>query len=205
MNFLVPFLKSFLFVTLMHPFLVGCQTKISARPLSEATKSRVLSTKGEYILAPLDEVKITSVGDATFSGIYAISEDGTIQLPLAGNIIIGNNTIASALDVVTKAVSPFLKDPNFSLTLASKKSYRAFFGGEVTRIGMIVLDSQTNLLSAISLAGGLTPYATGRIVVIRKASNGKAKRYAVPYRDLENGIENYDNFYVERGDFIIAE
>lgn len=185
--------------------LAGCQTPISAFPLSQAPKAQLLSPQGEYILGVLDEVKITAVGESTFDGIYTISEGGSIQLPLAGNVQIAKKTLASALESVTKAVAPFLKNPSLSLALVSKKSYRTYYGGEFTRVGMIVLDSPTNLISAISLAGGLTPYATGRIVIIRKTSEGKSKRFAVLYKDLENGINNYDDFIVDRGDFIFAE
>lgn len=190
---------------LLGSLLTGCKTSISALPLSLAPKPQLLSPQGEYILDTLDEVKITAIGESTFDGVYTISESGHIQLPLAGNVPIGKKTLSSALEMVTKAAAPFLKKPSLSLTLASKKSYRTFYGGELTRIGMIVLDSPTNLMSAISLAGGLTPYATGRIVVIRKTSDGKTKRFAVLYKDLGNGLKDYDAFIVDRGDFIYAE
>ncbi len=190
---------------LLATMISGCQTSISALPLSQAPRAQILSPQGDYILGPLDEVKIAAVGESTFDGIYTISEDGNIQLPLAGSVQIAKKKLSSALEVVTKAAAPFLKKPNLSLTLASKKSYRTFYAGELTRVGMIVLDSPTNLLSAISLAGGLTPYASGRIVVIRKASDGKTHRFAVLYKDLQNGLKDYDSFLVDRGDFIIAE
>ncbi|MEI8026068.1 MAG: polysaccharide biosynthesis/export family protein [Pseudomonadota bacterium] len=185
--------------------LAGCQTSILALPLSQAPKAQILTPQGDYILGPLDEVKIATVGGSTLDGVYTISEDGNIPLPLAGNVQIAKKTLSSALETITNAAAPFLKKPSLSLTLASKKSYRTFYGGELTRVGMIVLDSPTNLLSAISLAGGLTPYATGRIVVIRKASDGKTRRFAVLYKELQNGLKDYDSFIVDRGDFIIAE
>jgi polysaccharide export outer membrane protein len=190
---------------LLGCLITSCKTSISALPLSLAPKPQLLSPQGEYILDTLDEVKITAIGESTFDGVYTISESGHIQLPLAGNILIAKKTLSSALEMVTTAAAPFLKKPSLTLTLASKKSYRTFYGGELTRIGMIVLDSPTNLMSAISLAGGLTPYATGRIVVIRKTSDGKSKRFAVLYKDLENGLKDYDTFIVDRGDFIYAE
>jgi polysaccharide export outer membrane protein len=184
---------------------LACQTTVPALPLSKAPKTSLYSPKGEYILAPLDEVKIAAVGDTSFDGVYTLSEDGSIQLPLAGSVIISKKTLSSALESVTKAASPYLKEPNLTMTLVAKKSYRAFFGGEFTRVGMIVLDSPTNLLSAISLAGGLTPYASGRLVLIRKTPEGMTKRFEVLHQDLKNGRENFDEFIMERGDFILAE
>ncbi len=195
----------FMNICLLEMVLGGCKTSISALPLDQAPRPQILSPQGDYILGPLDEVKITAVGETTFDGVYTISEDGNVQLPLAGSVKIANRTLSAALQTVTKAAAPFLKKPSLSLTLASKKSYRTFYGGELTRVGMIVLDSPTNLISAISLAGGLTPYATGRIIVIRKAPDGKTKRFAVNYKDLQNGFHDYDAFIVDRGDFIIAE
>lgn len=165
----------------------------------------VYTKDGQYILGASDEVKISVLGDATFGGTYVISEDGRVLLPLVGNVEVGGLTPHQARNAIAKNVAPLVKNPNVVVAVAAKKSCRVLMSGEVARVGVLQFDIPTNLLSAIALAGGFTPYASGRIVVIRKLGDGKLERFAVSRNDLENGKYGMDKFFIERDDMIIVE
>ena len=61
------------------------------------------------------------------------------------------------------------------------------------------------MLQGVVLAEGLTPYATGRIVLIRRIEVNKVQRYATTYEELLEGADGLDSFLLESGDIIHAE
>jgi polysaccharide export outer membrane protein len=193
----------FLLVTLL--IAAGCRTPIPAQPLESASTQQEFLSEVEYRLGTGDEIRLKSLGDATFDGTYQVSESGAVSLPLVGDVSIAGDSLAEAAASIQKAISKYVKEPNVTLTIVSRRSNRAFFSGEFVRVGVVPIDLPMNLISAISLAGGLTPFASGRLVLVRSDSNGVSKRYAVMYRDLQMGAGNFDTVMVRRGDIVIAE
>ena len=102
---------------------------------------------------------------------YTIDEDGYIELPLMGKIVLRNLTVDEAkavlqaeLDKYVNQTTIIVKLSNFNLTVL----------GEVNHPGMFkVYQSQINLFEAISLAGNMTNFAKNNAVkIIRQTDNG---------------------------------
>jgi polysaccharide biosynthesis/export protein len=184
---------------------MGCRTPIPAQPLESAASQQEFVSEAEYRLGTGDELRLRSLGDATFDGTYQVSDSGAIPLPLVGEVSIAGDTVNGAAAIIQKAISKYVKEPNVTLTIVSRRSNRAFFTGEFVRVGMVPIDLPINLISAISLAGGLTPFASGRLVLVRADTSGVSKRYGVLYSDLQKGVSNFDSVMIRRGDIVIAE
>lgn len=184
---------------------LACRTTIPAAPLENLSQSIESGPSADYLLGAGDELRIRSVGDVTFDGDYQISESGNINLPIAGDVRVGSKSLSEASAEIEKAIAQFVNAPKIALNLTSRRSNRAYFGGEFVRVGLVPIELPTNLLSGIALAGGLTPFASGRIVLIRMKSDGTTQRYAADYKDIESGLHQFDTVLIKRGDVIIAE
>jgi polysaccharide export outer membrane protein len=188
--------------------LIACRTPIPATPLESVSNDREFLSDGEYRLGAGDEVRVRSLGDATFDGTYQVSDSGRISLPLVGDVIAAGEALATLETKIASTLVRFVKDPNINVTLVARRSNRVYFSGEFVRVGLVQIDVPTNLAAAVSLAGGLTPFASGRLVLVRTDVNnpsGPSVRYALDYRDLQKGHKNFDAILVRRGDLIIAE
>ena len=195
----------FIFHAVFALFLSGCHKKIPAEPLTSAPPGSTFGNDGEYRIGPQDELKLRVVGDPTFDGVYDVADSGTVFLPVVGSIQVRGLTQNQAQAAVESRISSYVKKPSVTFTLASRRSYKAYFDGEFVRVGSVQFEGRPTLLAAITLAGGLTPFASGRIVLIRRDGQADSRRYAVRYQDLRDGSEAYDRFYVERGDVVVAE
>jgi protein involved in polysaccharide export with SLBB domain len=185
----------------MAASLGGC-VGISARDISELPQGITFNKDGEYFLGDLDQVRVTIVGDEKLSGPYSITTQGTIMLSFAGNIKMRGLTNTQAAQAIEKSLTPFVKHPIVTVTVLSRSSYKVFFSGQFTRIGPLQFEQPTTLMDAISMAGGLTTYANGRIILTRKTADG-TRRYAVDYDDILAG--KADLVVLDRGDHLIAE
>ena len=126
-------------------------------------------------------------------------------LPLLPPMQVSGQTPSALTYKVRNALRKLIKDPKVSISLTGVSSFQVFFNGEVQNVGAVNLTNETNFLQALTLAGGLTEFASGRIVLIRKTGTNKTIRYATTYKDVLLGKNFIDQVTLESGDIIIAE
>ncbi len=188
---------------------ISCRTTIPAKTLSSAPLGDTFTPSGDYLIGPLDEVMVQVHGQQDLSGNYSISSSGEISFPLVGFVKAKDLTAQQLALQLNQKLIPFVKQPNVSLTVVSRKSYRVYFSGEFGRPGMVNFDQKTTLIQGVSMAGGLDRFATGRIVILRHQNQGSkiiaVDRFAADYQDVVVGKQGLDRFVLERGDVVIAE
>jgi polysaccharide export outer membrane protein len=183
----------------------ACSSRIPADPVSELQASKTFTRQGTFMIGPGDQLDIFVFGEEKLSGRFTVSPTGILAFPLINTL----NVSGMSSQVLTKrleaALDTYIKSPRVAVSLPSVKSFQVFFNGEVKRIGALNLSSETNILQALTLAGGLTDFASGRIILVRQIGNSKVKRYAMQYEDILAGDKFVDGITVETGDVIIAE
>lgn len=131
-----------------------------------------------------DRIRVNVLGFADLSGEQLLLADGTIQLPLAGYIPIAGLTPVAAAERITIALRPYIRRPQVGVALINLRPPRISITGEVQRPGPRLLtasnaqpgETSTNpageefqtLSYALTLAGGITPNADLRNIIIRR-------------------------------------
>jgi polysaccharide export outer membrane protein len=181
----------------------SCLT-ISAKDIREMPVGGTFDGNGDYVIGNSDEIGVRVQGDNNINGSFGVGSNGYVSIPIVGPLRAQGMTSKDFLAQLEQALIPYVKDPTSSVWVASRRSYKAYFVGEITRTGVLSFEEKVSLLQGIALAGGLTPYATGRIVVVRPSADGTPERYAVTYKQLLHGGV-YDKIIIERGDTVIVE
>lgn len=137
-------------------------------------------------LKPGDQLRLTVAGFPDLSGEQIILSDGTIQIPLVGLLKVARLTPAQAATMATEALRPYVRRPQVALSVLSLSPLRISITGEVLQPGPRLLNpfvqqSQPNRAAggtqssspvtasdALILAGGITPTADLRNIIIRR-------------------------------------
>ncbi|MEB3219578.1 MAG: SLBB domain-containing protein [Nostocales cyanobacterium 94392] len=145
----------------------------------------LVNTTGDNLKSG-DRLRLTIIGFPDLSGEQLILSDGTLQVGMAGYIDIAGLTPAQATSKITDALRPYLRYPQVGLTVISYRPPRISITGEVRRPGPYLMVSaspqETNpnnstslensnvqtLSQVLMLAGGVTPNADLRNIVIRR-------------------------------------
>jgi polysaccharide export outer membrane protein len=119
------------------------------------------------------EVTISDlVGESQFYPLpVRVLEDGTIRLPLAGQVSVAGLTFPQAEQVIFASYSSqgLLKKPLVTVALRDTRKVRIYVLGAVNKPGQYDLNaSDSDLLSALVAAGGLTSDANPVIEVRRR-------------------------------------
>lgn len=131
-----------------------------------------------YRLGPGDRVRITIFDEENLSGEYEVGSEGTIGLPLIGEMIVGGYTIREVeYGLVLAYQDGYLVQPRISIEVLN---YRPFYIlGEVNNPGSYPYEARLTVLKAIVLAGGFSDRANkDRLVLTRIDPNtGQAQAY----------------------------
>ena len=160
-----------------------------------------------YILGAGDRININIFEVEKFSGEYLVLVDGTISLPLLGNINVRGLTLSQASEVINRRYAAFLKNPLTTITLVTPRFTKVAVVGEVNSPGSYQIKFGNNpfpsLTDVIKLAGGLTTAADLHSVYIRRIFQGAEQIYTVNLSELFNKGNLDRDVFLRDGDEII--
>jgi polysaccharide biosynthesis/export protein len=162
-----------------------------------------------YLMGPEDVLEIIVWKNQTLSKVVSVRPDGKISLPLVGDLQATGITPDQLKEEIGERLKPYYREsPEVSVIVQQVNSH-IYILGEVQRPGRYPVKSGTSIVQAISLAGGLTPFAsTNNIVLLRKGNelnNGNHESATkIPYRDIISGKNLQANLTLRTGDTIIV-
>jgi protein involved in polysaccharide export with SLBB domain len=147
-------------------------TDEDANALETLWKTRTAATGGDtssgFALGPGDVLQISLPQiDHTKDRTVRVSEENTIALPLVGVISVSNMTEEDLRNDLTRRMSKFFYHPQVALFLRHTEGRQVAVSGAVKAPGRYMLASHSDtIMMMISRAGGVTPDAAPRIILI---------------------------------------
>ncbi len=163
-------MKAYLALFVMGCFLAGLAGSAVGAPGGQET----------YILGPGDTIEVQVFGDPDLSRSVTIKPDGTISLPLIGEVKAAGNTTTQLSGQLIKLYSKYLKSPSISVVVREFRVDRVYVLGQVVRPGEYALRPGVSILELVASAGGPTNRADlAKAVIIR------GKTETIPVNFLE--------------------
>jgi polysaccharide export outer membrane protein len=158
----------------------------------------------EYRLNPGDVVRISVWREEELLREARIQPDGTVSYPLVGSVPAADRTPGEVADTITDELEEFIPDAVVTVELLEAQGYRVYVIGEVNRPGEYQLSQPITVLQALSIAGGLTPFAgTGGIRILRTSADEQMS-IAFDYDAVAADGEMQKNIFLEAGDTVIV-
>jgi polysaccharide export outer membrane protein len=122
-------------------------------------------------------VQIAGQPDAT----SYVGNDGTINVPLTGNIPVAGISRDQAAGRVAKALKDggYLVDPHVTILVTQPQSQAVSVVGEVQSQGRYPITPRTSIVDLLALAGGMKETASDIGYVLRSDDTGHINRYPV--------------------------
>ncbi len=158
-------------------------------------------------LAPGDVVKFTFPGVAELNHTQKIRADGKVNLPLVGEVEATGKKLGDFQTELIKLYGPKLKNSEIIVTLESS-SIPIYVSGAVLRPGKILLDRPMTVLEAVMEAGGFSPLANPKKIVLIRHENGQHFTQTFDLSAALKGepsaaffVRAYDAIYVQEKSF----
>lgn len=180
----------------------GCSPKIPNYDYAKEPDPR----SKELVLGVGDVIGINVWENQSLSVEATIRADGTITMPLVGDIKAAGETPTTLKVRIKTQLQAYVKMQGTEVTVAVKswKSYRFTIQGEVSKAGVFSSDQFLTVADALALAGGLTRFAKrNEITLMRKdKKSGQVRHIPLDYESLASGKRPDMNIIVLAGDTI---
>ena len=112
-----------------------------------------------YQLGPEEVLMISVWKDEHLTKDAVVRPDGMISFPLVGDLPAAGHTVEDIRQDLAKRLSRYVPNPHVSVAIIKLQSYKIYVMGRVNKPGEYLIGHYTDVLQALSLAGGLTPFA----------------------------------------------
>jgi polysaccharide biosynthesis/export protein len=194
-----------LFYFILFLFLIVSCSKTGYQIIDrDDTILAALQQNKPYVLGCGDALKVTVWRHEEATSDVVIMPDGKISLPLVGEMAAAGLTVDELKDELNRKYGEYIMEPHITITVKETNSLKIYVLGEVARAGEVKMTSYTDVLQAISLAGGFTMYANkSSIHIIRKEGDKKIK-FIFNYNEVLAGKNLNQNIPLKPGDVIVV-
>lgn len=159
-------------------------------------------------LGPGDSIALLVYGQPDLSTTSYVADDGTLSVPLAGNVPVAGLSPAQASAKIEAALkaAKILVDPHVTLTVTQTRSQRVSVLGQVGTPGRYPVESNTSVFDLLAQAGGITATGSDVVYVIRRGADGQEVRYPVDLKGLADGklptltLQGGDSLFVPKAE-----
>ena len=133
-----------------------------------------------------------------------VRPDGGLSYPLVGNIQAAGKSVGELQVLVTERLSKYMPDPVVTVSIQQLRGNKIYVVGRVQRPGEFEANRYMDVVQALSLAGGMTPYAAGNKIKVLRRENGELTAIPFRYGDIEKGENLGQNIILQSGDVVLV-
>lgn len=182
----------------------GAQAQENKPATTAADAAAAMDFGPDYLLGPGDVIDVAVWKDETLTKSLVVLPDGKISFPLIGEIKAAGRTVPQLKAEITKKISPYAPDPTISIEVRQVNSMLVYVIGRVNTPGRFSLNTNVNVLQALTMAGGLNPFAKRDKIKIFRQEGAKTKIFRFKYDEVVEGAELEQNIILQRGDLIVV-
>ena len=165
---------------------------------------RETATGSNYLLGAEDVIHISVWKDEQLTREVVVRPDGSISFPLVGDVPAAGRTVEEVQADIVKRLTKYIPNPQVSVAVTKVLSYRIYVLGRVNKAGEYMVGHTTDVLQALSLAGGLTPFAAENDIRVMRRVNGEQQVFPFRYGEAKKGRDLEHNIVLQRGDVVMV-
>jgi polysaccharide export outer membrane protein len=157
-----------------------------------------------YLLGPEDLLEISVWKDEALTKQVVVRPDGKISFPLVGDVQASGRTAKQLQEELTEGISAYVPDPVVTVMVLQVNSFKVYVIGKVAQPGEYRVGKPINVMQALSMAGGLSPFADSDNIVILRNNNGKQETIKFDYGKVCKGKRLEQNIQLQTGDTVVV-
>jgi polysaccharide biosynthesis/export protein len=157
-----------------------------------------------YKLRPGDILLVSVWKETDLQGEVLIRPDGGMSFALAGELQAAGHTVAELTSMLEARIRKFIPDAVVTVAVKTAGGNRVYVIGKVNRPGDFPLTGPIDVMQALSLAGGATPFADTNGIRILRRDGGHESSIRFRYGDIAHGRRLDQNILLQNGDTVVV-
>ena len=125
-------------------------------------------------------------------------------LPLNREVQASGRTVKQLHEEILKRLEKYVTDAHVTVILLKAQNYKVYVTGKVNKPGDFVIGKPVNVMQAISMAGGLTPFASPGSIVVLRTMGAKEEVFPFNYKEVAKGQFLEQNRTLLPGDVVVV-
>lgn len=157
-----------------------------------------------YLVQPGDALDISVWKEKDLQKEMMVRPDGGLNFPLVGEISVSGKTVEQLQKELATKLTKYVPDPVVTVSVKQSIGNKIFVVGKVNKPGDIIAVRDLDVMQALSMAGGPTPYASVNKIKILRRVNGELKSFPFKYSRVEQGEDLEQNIVLQGGDVVVV-
>jgi polysaccharide export outer membrane protein len=168
------------------------------------TDGAVAQEQPDYTLNAGDTLDISVWKEDQLTKTVIVRPDGKFSFPLAGEITAVGHTVAQIQKEIAARLKTYMPEPAVAVSVKALDGCRVYIIGQVSKPGSFVMNPRMSVLQALSLAGGMTPFAAVNDVIVLRGTGAAQRTLSFHYGEVSKGRGLSQNVMLEAGDVVIV-
>ena len=157
-----------------------------------------------YMVQPGDQLLISVWKEEDLLQEVLIRPDGGFSFPLAGDMSAAGKSVESISQEVSTRLRRYIPDLVVTVAVTAINGNKIYVIGQVNNPGAFVMNPRVDVMQALSMAGGTTPFADlNDIKILRRSKLGQTV-FPFRYNDVARGRKLSQNVMLESGDVVVV-
>lgn len=157
-----------------------------------------------YKIQPGDVLEISVWKEDDLLRQVLVRPDGGLSFPLVGDVQASGIPIIELQRLISERLTKYIPDPVVTVSTQQLNGNKVYVIGKVASPGEFVANRYMDVVQALSVAGGMTPYAAVNKIKVLRRENGKLTSIPFRYGDIEKGENLEQNIILRSGDVVLV-
>jgi polysaccharide export outer membrane protein len=133
-----------------------------------------------------------------------VRPDGGLSFPLAGDLSAAGKTVEALRTELTARLERYIPDLSVTVLVQEINGNKVYVIGQVNQPGEFIMNPRVDVMQALSLAGGMTTFASPNDIFILRRQNGEQRTMPFRFDDVARGRNLDQNIVLRSGDVVVV-
>ncbi|HEX7012166.1 MAG TPA: polysaccharide biosynthesis/export family protein [Steroidobacteraceae bacterium] len=157
-----------------------------------------------YTVKPGDVLEISVWKEPDLQRTVLVRPDGAFSFPLVGEVDARGKTVSELNKIVSDRLSRYIADAVVTIAVTEVRGNKIYVIGQVNRPGEFIVNPSVNIMQALSMAGGMTPFAATDQIIVLRGQGKNQTAMAFRYGDVVRGRRLETNIELQAGDIVVV-
>lgn len=157
-----------------------------------------------YAVQPGDVLSISVWKEQDLQRDVLVRPDGHISFPLVGDLHAAGQDVERIRAAVRERLLRFVPDAEVTVSILQLSGNKIYVIGKVNRPGEFTMARNTDVMQALTMAGGTARFAGVKDIVILRRNGDEQSVIPFNYDDVQQGESLEQNIVLQAGDVVVV-
>ncbi|MGH8176838.1 MAG: polysaccharide biosynthesis/export family protein [Steroidobacter sp.] len=157
-----------------------------------------------YHVKPGDVLEISVWKEPDLQRQVLVRPDGAFSFPLVGEIDARGKSVLDLNKMVSERLARYIADAVVTISVQQINGNKIYVLGQVNKPGEFIVNPSVNIMQALSMAGGTTPFAATNDIIVLRGRGKQQNAMAFRYNDVVRGRSLDTNIELLSGDIVVV-